>query len=137
MALKKTKNIKGFTAEYWKITRVSFDLMTLTLTSQLDLFKDMSARQAGISNSMGREVRKWNIMELPLNGTTIEERFTEVANKTIFEIITLAYVKWTESNIQLRPQLIDGVQQMNENEQPVMEEYETNFFADAESVMEI
>ena len=137
MALKKIKTIKGYDAEYWKMTRVGFDLMTLTLSSQLDVFKDMATRQAGSINSMGREVKKWGIMDLPLNGETIEERFAEVAGKTFLEIVSLAYTKWVESDIQSRQQVIDGVPQVDEQGRPIMEDYEANWFADSESVLEV
>ena len=138
MALKKIKNIKGFEAEYWKMTSVKFDLMNLKIISQLDVFKDITVRQSGQANSMGREVRTWGIMDFPLQATTIEERYMEVASKTFLEIVSIAYIKWKESDIQQRPLLDEyGMPQYDENNQLIMEDYEANWFADAEDVIEV
>jgi|GEM_PF-4251293 len=126
MALKKIKEIKGYTAEYWKITDVKLDLMTYTLGCELGLYKDKVTREEGKSNQITREIFRW----------TIPENYEDVSIMTFLEIIAYSYEKIKESKIKQRQVTVDGELQFDNDGKPIMEDYESNWFADSEDVLE-
>jgi hypothetical protein len=124
MALKKSKEVKGYLAEYWKITAIRFDYINLSLQAEMCLFKDMQSRLAGDNNSMERIVRSWGIQNFYKGSTmTIPEMFMDFANKSMLEIVGMVYVKWVE------PVMEDNLE--------TGEQENTNWFSDAENVMEV
>ena len=107
MALIKEKTIKGFTAEYWKITKANIDTMNATIRVELGLFKDRDIRLQGIKNMIDSKRFEW----------TDPAQFAVVAQMTVLQLIAYVYSKIKESNI------IDGVEQ--------------NWFADSEDALEV
>lgn len=108
MALKKEKTVKGYTAEYWKITWVKLDTMSYTISCELCLYKDMSTRQLGRKNMVEREIFSW-----PQSTSSL----AEFAALTTLESFEWAYNKIVES-------------ELDENGA------ETNFLVDAVSILE-
>jgi len=125
MALKKQKEVKGFTSEYWKVTNFKADLMTCTLTACLSLFKDKYTRDSDNSAIMKSIGFKW----------IIPEEFETIAQITVLELVSYIYTKIKESKPEIKRDE-NGLPMFEpDGVTPIMEE--TNWFNDAEDVLEI
>lgn len=125
MALKKIKEVKGFNAEYWKITDLKLDLMTATLSCQLSLFKDKPTREEGLSNMMENKRFRW----------TIPEEFNNVAQMSVLEMVAFVYTKIKEPKPE--PIMGDDFKYVYEEDGETLVTQETNWFADAVDILEI
>ena len=122
MALIKQKQFKGFTAEYWKITTLTFDLMSATVSVRLSLFKDKPTRDLGQANEIDFLELYWS---LPAQISTIAEM-------KLNSIVAFLYNRIMESDEQWMPVLgPDGLPTYDGDGNMITEYIETNWFADA------
>jgi len=129
MALQKEKEVKGYIADYWKITSINLDLMTATLMAKLSLFKNRDTRNEGTQNTLVVEEFSW----------TIPEEFSIVATMSVYEMVAYVYSKIKESRIEQRPKLNEDGEIIWEDQNegiPEMEDYEANWFADSVPILE-
>lgn len=128
MALKKEKKIKGYKAEYWKITDLSLGLINSTMYVELGLFKDKPTRDSDPSAIMDVINFEWKS----------PEDFMLVANMTVLEMVGYAYSKIIKSDVREVPVLDDNGQIMYDIDgNQLTEVKETNWFSDSEAVLEI
>lgn len=114
MALQKEKQtIYGYTANYWKITKVSFDIVTCFVEIELQLFKDRNWRLANPSGKIESVRFSW----------TLPEMFALAAETTLSTIVGMAYAKIKEPLID--PDIYSPTYGQN-----------INWFTDAEDVLE-
>lgn len=107
MALTKEKTIKGYPAEYWKITWIKLNTMDYSFSCELGLYKDKACRDVGRENMVDSKTYTW----------TDPTAFAEISALTALGCFGWAYDKIVESVLD------EGGS-------------ETNWFIDAVSVLE-
>ena len=61
----------GFTAEYWKITKIEFNSINETSIVELSLFKDQVARDAGKERILFKSF-SWNSNDFPFTVSALD-----------------------------------------------------------------
>ena len=127
MALIKEKEVKGYIAQYWKITTVTANIMNWTLSCSLSLFRDKDVREQGIQNQLDMRSFSWDV----------KDEIEKLSNSTMLELIEFAYNKIVESKSSTQPVYNDdGSQKLDDSGNPVTKTIELNWFADAVSDIE-
>jgi hypothetical protein len=106
VALKKVKQMAGYSYEYWKIFKISSDMNSGNTCVRLALYKDKDTRDINIQDFITHETFIFNEPEM-----TRQQ----------------AYIKITESNLSVKPNNWDA-EHPDEEYTPV----ELNWFIDAE-----
>jgi len=83
MALKMSKELdNGFTAEYWKITKIDFNVLNEVSFVELSLYKDAAARTSGKDRVLAKTY-SWNGDDYPFSSDAMDND----------NPITIAYTK--------------------------------------------
>ncbi|RKZ99092.1 MAG: hypothetical protein DRQ46_00250 [Gammaproteobacteria bacterium] len=139
MALRKEYIYKNYVGEYWKIISFTLNSMNYTIISELGLFKDLAARQGGDKNRIEREIKTIGINDLFPDDSPLEQSamLAELLSGTVSDLTSKLYANWKKSNIQQRYVVVDGEIQLDGNGNKLTEDYEANWFADAEDIIEV
>jgi hypothetical protein len=125
VALEKVKTVRTHDSSYWKITRIELNIPSKVVGVEIGLFKDR-ASSSDRGNMVERIQRKWNV----------SDNLATIRDMKVIDMIGFAYSKTKESVMESRQVEEDGVPQVDEDGKRIMEDYETNYFADANDVIE-